>query len=49
MFLIIVLLLAIISGCITAANYEDGRVRTTGAWAVLTSILFTIYMTGIQS
>lgn len=49
MFLIVVLMMSIISGCVTSANYEDGNVIATGAWALVTAVLFTLYMTGIQS
>lgn len=49
MLLILVLMSAIVCGCVTAANYEDGRVILTFAWALATAALFTYYMMGIQS
>lgn len=49
MFLIIILMCAIVTGCITAANYEEGRVVTTFVYAAITAILFTYYMVHIQS
>lgn len=47
--LILVLFFAIIMACITAGHYEQGKPRTTAVLAVITGILFAIYMMGIQS
>lgn len=49
MFLICVLMMAIIFACITAGHYEDGKPIYTVACALVTSVLFTYYMVGIQS
>ena len=47
--LVIVLLLAIVMACVTAGHYEDGKPRSTAVCAIITAVLFTIYMIGIQS
>lgn len=49
MFLILVLFSALIMSCVTAGHYEEGKPKTTAAFAVVTGILFAIFMMGIQS